>query len=56
MEYQDVLRTREEIRQYWEEYNRDRVARIAKMPRKPETESLWAKLAAQKAQRSAEKQ
>ncbi|MBE9117678.1 DUF433 domain-containing protein [Lusitaniella coriacea LEGE 07157] len=56
VEYQDVLRTREEIRQYWEEYNRDRVARIAKMPRKPETESLWAKLAAQKAQRSAEKQ
>jgi len=56
IEYQDVLNTREEIRQYWEEYNRDRFSRIAKMPRKPEKEALWAKLEAQKAKRSAEKQ
>lgn len=55
IEYQDVLRTREEIRQYWEEYNRDRFARIAKMPRKLEKEALWAKLEAQKAKSSTEK-
>lgn len=28
-EYQEVLRTREEIRQYWEERNRERLAQIA---------------------------
>lgn len=55
-EYQEVLRTREEILQYWEERNRERFARIAKMPRKPEKEALWAKLEEQKAKRAAEKQ
>jgi uncharacterized protein (DUF433 family) len=53
-EYQEVLQTREEIRSYWEERNRERFARIAKMPRKPEQEALWAKLEEQKAKRAAE--
>lgn len=53
-EYQQVLQTREEIRQYWEEYNRDRFTRIAATPRKPERQALWAKLEEQKARRAAE--
>jgi uncharacterized protein (DUF433 family) len=55
-EYQEVLQTREEIRQYWEDRNRERFARIAAMPRKPEQELLWAKLDRQKAKRVAHKQ
>jgi len=55
-EYQQVLQTREEIRQYWEERNRERFARIAAMPRKPGQEALWVKLEEQKARRAAEKQ
>jgi uncharacterized protein (DUF433 family) len=54
-EYQQVLQTREEIRQYWEERNRDRFARIAAMPHKPGKEALWAKLEQQKARHAAEK-
>ena len=50
--YQTVLKTREEIRQYWEERNRERFARIANMPRKPGQGVLWAKLEEQKAQRA----
>jgi uncharacterized protein (DUF433 family) len=52
-EYQEVLQTREEIRQYWEERNRERFARIAAMPRKPEHEAIWAKLDELKARRQA---
>ena len=48
-EYQIVLKEAEEIRQYWEERNRERFARIASMPPKPGREALWAKLQAQKA-------
>ena len=55
-EYQEVLQTREEIRQYWEERNRDRLARIVTMPRKPGQEAFWAKLEQQKAKRVAQKQ
>ena len=55
-EYQEVLKNREEIRQYWEEQNRDRIARIATMPHKPGQELLWAKLEAQKARRTLENQ
>jgi len=47
--------TREEIRQYWEERNRNRFDRIAAMPRKPGKEALWAKLEEQKASHAAEK-
>jgi uncharacterized protein (DUF433 family) len=48
-EYQEVLATREEIRQYWEERNRQHFARIAAMPRDPGKAALWAKLEEQKA-------
>ncbi|MEH2363081.1 DUF433 domain-containing protein [Nostoc sp.] len=53
-EYQEVLKTAEEIRQYWEERNRDRLAQIATMPPKPGQESLWKKLQAQKAKHAEE--
>lgn len=53
-EYQQVLNTREEIREYWQEYNRDRFEEIAITPRKPEHKALWAKLEEQKAKRIAE--
>jgi len=48
-EYQTVLKEAEEIRQYWEERNREHFARIAAMPPKPGREAIWAKLQAQKA-------
>jgi len=53
-EYQEVLKTAEEIQQYWEERNREHFARIAALPHKPGQEALWAKLQAQKARHSAE--
>jgi uncharacterized protein (DUF433 family) len=52
-EYQQVLQTREEIRQYWEDRNRERLDRIAATPHKPGKEAIWAKLEEQKARRSA---
>ncbi|MCU0541453.1 MAG: DUF433 domain-containing protein [Oscillatoriaceae cyanobacterium Prado104] len=55
-EYQEVLKTREEIRQYWEERNRDRFARIAATPHKPGQEAFWAKLEEQRAKRVAQQQ
>ena len=55
-EYQQVLQTREEIRSYWENRNRERFARIAMMPHKPGQEALWAKVEEQKARRVAQKQ
>ena len=54
VEYQEVLQNREEIRQYWEEHNCDRLARIATTPHKPGQESLWAKLEEQKAGHTSE--
>ncbi|RUT10283.1 hypothetical protein DSM106972_007780 [Dulcicalothrix desertica PCC 7102] len=51
-EYQEVLQTREEIRQYWEEKNHEHFARIASTLHKPGTEALWAKLEKQKAERN----
>jgi uncharacterized protein (DUF433 family) len=53
-EYQEVLTTREEIRQYWEERNRERLAQIAKISHKLGQELLWAKLEQQKAKRVAQ--
>jgi uncharacterized protein (DUF433 family) len=47
-EYQEGLLTAEEIRQYWEEQNRERFAKIALMPPKPAQEALRAKLQAWK--------
>ena len=54
-EYQQVLQTRAEIRSYWEERNRERLARLAMTPHKLGQEALWAKLEEQKARRIAQK-
>jgi uncharacterized protein (DUF433 family) len=48
-EYQQVLKEAEELQQYYEVQNRDRIARIAAMPPKPGQEALYAKLNAEKA-------
>ncbi len=48
-EYQECLQTAVEIRQYWEERNRERFAKIAAMPPKPGQEALRAKLQTWKA-------
>jgi uncharacterized protein (DUF433 family) len=55
-EYQEVLQTREEIRQYWEERNRERFDRIATTPHKPEQKAFWAKLEEQRAKRATQQQ
>ena len=43
-EYQQVLKEAEELRLYYEEQNRERVARSAAQPPKPGTEAAWEKL------------
>ncbi|MCC5662375.1 DUF433 domain-containing protein [Nostoc sp. CHAB 5784] len=53
-EYQEVLKTAEEIRQYWQERNRDRLSQIAAIPPKPGQEALWKKLQVQKAKHAVE--
>ena len=55
VEYQEVLQTREEIRQYWEERNREHFVRITTMPRQLGQEALWTKLEEQKAKRASQK-
>jgi uncharacterized protein (DUF433 family) len=50
-EYQQVLKEAEELRQYYEERNRERVARSAAKPPKPGAEAAWEKLQAAKAKR-----
>ena len=55
-EYREVLQTAEEIRQYWEERNRERLARIAATPPRPEYEAVRAKLQERRAKREAKKQ
>lgn len=50
-EYQQVLKEAEELRQYYEEQNRERVARSATQPSKPGTEAAWEKLRAARARR-----
>ena len=47
-EYQLVLKESEELRQYYEEENRERIARIAAKPPKPGTEAIRAKLQARR--------
>lgn len=49
-EYQQVLAYAAEVKRYWEERNRERVARIAMSPPPPGKEAIWAKLQAKKAQ------
>ena len=53
-EYEMVLKYAEEIRQYWEERNRDPLAAIAKMPPPPGKEAAWKKLQELKARNKAE--
>lgn len=48
-EYQLVLKEAEELRQYYEEQNRERIASIAAKPPKPDTEAIRAKLQAARA-------
>jgi uncharacterized protein (DUF433 family) len=48
-EYQQVLQEAEELRLYYEEQNRERVARIATLPPPPGLEAAWEKLQAAKA-------
>lgn len=48
-EYHQVLEEAEELRLYYEEKNRDLIARIAAMPPKPGQEEIRAKLQAAKA-------
>ncbi|WP_354636157.1 DUF433 domain-containing protein [Planktothricoides raciborskii] len=52
-EYHQVLREAEELRLYYEEKNRDLIAKIAAMPPKPGQEEIRAKLQAAKAKREA---
>lgn len=48
-EYEVVLKEAEELRQYYEEQNRERVAQIATLPPPPGLEAAWEKLQASKA-------
>ncbi|MBW4547614.1 MAG: DUF433 domain-containing protein [Symplocastrum torsivum CPER-KK1] len=50
-EYQMVLKEAEELQQYYEQKNRDLIARIAVKPPKPGTEAAWKKLQAARAKR-----
>jgi len=49
-EYQQVLQEAEENRRYWENYNRERFAKIASLPPKPGQEAIRAKIQAKKAE------
>lgn len=53
-EYQIVLKESEEPRQYYEERNRELIARLAVKPPKPGMEAAWEKLQAQKAKHQAQ--
>ena len=48
-EYQQVIRETEELWQYYEEQNRERIARISTLPPPPGLEAAWKKLQASKA-------
>ncbi|TVP64888.1 MAG: DUF433 domain-containing protein [Leptolyngbya sp. LCM1.Bin17] len=48
-EYQQVIRETEELQQYYEEQNRERVARISTSLPPPGLEAAWEKLQASKA-------
>jgi uncharacterized protein (DUF433 family) len=52
-EYNEVLQTRAEIRQYWDDRNREHFSRLSKKQRTPEQQALLAKLEQQKAERAA---
>ncbi|MBW4516871.1 MAG: DUF433 domain-containing protein [Timaviella obliquedivisa GSE-PSE-MK23-08B] len=48
-EYQTVLQATQEMQEYWEDKNRERLAQIAKMPPKSGQEESYAKLQGWKA-------
>jgi uncharacterized protein (DUF433 family) len=48
-EYQQVIRETEELRQYYEEQNRERIARISTLSPPPGLETAWEKLQTSKA-------
>ena len=48
-EYQKVLQTAQEIQEYWEDKNRERLARITDLTPRPGQEEIQAKLQAWKA-------
>jgi hypothetical protein len=43
-EYRTVLQATQEMREYWEKRNRERLAQISKLPPKPGQEEVYAKL------------
>jgi uncharacterized protein (DUF433 family) len=47
-DYQAVIQQAEELRQYWEEQNRELFAKVAAKPANPGTEKIRAKLNAEK--------
>ena len=47
-EYQCVVQQTQEIQQYWEARNRERLAHIAHLPPRPDHEAIRAKLRAWK--------
>jgi uncharacterized protein (DUF433 family) len=49
-EYQTVLQTAQDIRQYWEELNQERLVKIATQPPKPGQEAIREKLQTWKAE------
>jgi uncharacterized protein (DUF433 family) len=49
-EYQEVLKTAEQNRAYWEERNRERLLAIPKQPPSPGKEALYAKLRKRKSE------
>lgn len=53
-EYQMILKEAKELQQYYEERNRDLIARLATKHPKPGMEAAWEKLQAQKAKRQAQ--
>lgn len=55
-EYEIVLKQAEEIQNYWQEQNKERLAYIAQLPPKPEYASAWQKLQLRKAKRAAASQ
>ncbi len=54
-EYQEILRKAEEHRQYWEEKNRDRFAKIAASPPTPGYEAVRVKIIESRMRRQAQK-
>lgn len=48
-EYRSVLQETQELREYWEDKNRERLAQIAKLSPNPGQEDIYAKLQAWKA-------